>query len=363
MRILDRYMLRSFTMVFLWCLGMFVIIAVISDIFSYIDKIVTYRIPIASIVAFYVFYAPALIIQVVPIAVLIGTIYILGDLNKHNEIIAMKASGVSLWRIIGPLLMVGTIISGIVFIVNDRVVPTSSRIAQIIRKDELEKHKSTGGTPKIIENVAVYGSGNKLIFARTYDAGRKTLEDIIIHRHDKHLNLISKTTAKQGRWDGKQWIFYDTITYTVDNSGRILGEPQFDAERTMDIEERPSDFIKREWRSEFMSYRELKRYIENFKGSGIKLLRTLEVELHYKISFVFISLIIILIASPFALITTRGGIIVGVGMGIAIGLLYYGTIAVSLALGKLGPFPALVSAWLPNLLFACLGVYLINKKS
>ncbi|MFH1996475.1 MAG: LPS export ABC transporter permease LptG [Candidatus Omnitrophota bacterium] len=362
MRIIDRYLTKGFVSTIIWCVFAFTFIGIIADIFSFIERIVKHKIPAESIAAFYVYYTPSMLIQVIPISVLLSTIYLLGNLNKNNEIIAMRAAGISLWRVIAPLLLVGLILSASIFILNDRIVPASSRIAQVIRKEELEKHKRRPGSNLVIHNVAVYGMGNKIIFARSYDVKAMTLKDVIIHAHDRGLSLISKTTAKEGAWNGSGWIFSDVITYTVNNSGKILGEPQFSESRPIDIFERPSDFAKREWKPEFMSLSELISYIENFKGSGVKLLRNLEVEFHNKISSAFISLIIILVASPFALITTRGGVIVGISIGIALGLFYYGTIAVCLALGKSGVLPPVVAAWLSHVIFAILGIYLINKR-
>lgn len=192
---------------------------------------------------------------------------------------------------------------------------------------------------------------------------KKTLGDIIIHQHDEDENLVSKTTASSGVWTSDGWKFSKVIMYRIDNSGKILGDPLFFNERIIPLKEKPADFANKEWHSDFMSYRELKRYISNFKGAGTKLIRGLLVDLHYKISFAFISLIIILIGSPFALITTRGGVLVGIGMSIAIGLLYYAVIAMSLAFGKAGFLPPIVAAWLGNVSFGALGIYLINKRA
>ncbi len=362
MKIVDRYMAKGFIFPFIWCLSMFTVMAIIIDIFSFIDRIVKYKIPAGSIVAFYVYYSPTMLIQIIPMAVLLSTIYILSNLNRHNEIIALRTSGLSLWRILCPIIIIGLLISMAVFIVNDRIVPKSSRIANTIRRDELEKHKMRAGN-RTIRNVAVYGSGNRIIFARNYDTKNKTLEDIIIHEHDSGQNLISKTTATKGAWTKKGWKFSEVVIYKTDNTGKILGKPLFSKERIIDVKEKPSDFAKREWRSEFLSYKELKSYITNFRGAGTRLIRGLLVDLYYKISFAFIILIIILIASPFALITTRGGVILGVGMGVAIGLIYYGVIAVSIAFGKAGILPPVVSAWLGNVIFAVLGIYLVNKRN
>jgi LPS export ABC transporter permease LptG len=337
--------------------------AVIIDIFSFIDDIVKYKIPGASIAAFYVYYIPTIFIQVTPMAVLLSTIFVLSNLNKHNEITAMKSSGISLWRILSPLLIIGFIVSVVVFVVNDKVIPVSSRIASYIRTEELEKEKRRGAPAKIVRNVALYGAGNRIIFARTYDTQRKRLDDVIMHEHDAKENLTSKVTAQSGVWNGSAWTLRKVVVYRIDNSGKILGEPKFYNERAFSLKERPGDFANREWRSEYVSYSELRRYITNFGGSGIRLVKNLLVDLHYKVAFPLISFVIILIGAPFAILTTRGGVLIGVGMSIVIGLLYYAFIAVFIAFGKAGILPPAAAAWMGNFVFACIGVWLINRRT
>lgn len=362
MKIVDRYIVKGFLGPFVWCLMLFIVMAVIIDIFSFIDDIVKFKIPIASIAAFYIYYTPTILVQAAPMAALLSSIYVLSNLNKNNEIIAMKSGGISLWRLLTPILVIGFLISIAVFIVNDRVIPTSSKVSNYIRREELEKQKKSG-EQKIIESVAIYGSGGRILFARNYDTEKKTLDDVIIHQHDRKENLISKITAQSGVWTGKDWIFYKVIVWRIDNAGRILGEPLFFEEKEIPLKEKPEDFANREWRSDYMSYRELSSYINNFRGAGTRLMRGLLVDLHYKISFSMISLIIILVGAPFALITTRGGVLIGLGMSVAIGLLYYAFIAIALAFGKAGILPPIVAAWIGNVVFAGLGIYLINKRS
>lgn len=363
MKIIDRYMSKSFFGSFIWCLFVFVLMAVIIDIFSFIDDIVKYKIPLQSIIAFYVYYIPTIFIQVIPMAVLLSTIYMLSNLNKNNEITAMKSSGIGLWRILTPILVIGFLISSATFIINDRFIPMSSKIAQMIRREELEKYKASDKQARIIENVAIYGSGNRIVFARNYDTVEKKLSDIIIHEHDVSENLVSKITAQSAVWTGDSWKFYKVIMYKVDNAGKIIGLPIFSSEKVLPLKERPRDFANREWKADFMSYRELYNYIENFKGSGMKIMKSLLVDLHYKIAFPFISIIIIMVAAPFALLSLRGGVMIGIGMSIVIGLLYYAVIAISLALGKAGILPPIVAAWLGNAVFAALGIYLLNKRA
>jgi lipopolysaccharide export system permease protein len=363
-KIVDRYMIKGFLWPFLWCIVMFEVMAIIIDIFSFIDYIVKYKIAASSILSFYVYYSPTILLQVTPMAALLSTIYLLSNLNKNNEITAMRSSGISLWRILAPILLVGLIVSILTFLINDRIIPISSRTANTIRREELEKEsKKYAQQGRFLENVAVYGVGNRIIFARTYDREKKELGDVIIHQHDEAENLTSKTTAQKAVWTGHGWRFYKVIRYKIDNSGKILGEPKFFDDIMIPIREKPNDFATREWNSDYMSYRELKRYIRNFRGAGAKMLRSLAVDLHYKVAFPLISLIIILIGAPFALVTTRGGVLLGLGMSIVIGLLYYATIAMALAFGKGGVLHPAVAAWLGNVSFGILGVWLINKRA
>jgi LPS export ABC transporter permease LptG len=363
MKIIDRYMLKGFIGPVMWCIFIFIIMAVIIDIFSFIDDIVKFRIPLASILSFYVYYIPTIFLQVTPMAVLLSTVFLLSNLNKHNELIAMRSSGISLWRIMAPLIVIGMLVSMVVFAVNNTVIPVSSKVANHIRREEIESQKMKESQPKVIRNVALYGAGNRIIFARSYDTEKKVLSDIIIHKHDLSENLTSKITAQSGSWTGNGWLFKEVIIYAIDNTGKILKEPQFFREREIPIEERPSDFANMERSADYMSYQDLRKYIVNFGGAGERMIRGLLVELHYKIALPLISLIIILIGAPFAMITTRGGVLIGIGMSIGIGLLYYAFIAISLAFGKAGILPPFLAAWLGNLVFAGWGIHLINKRA
>lgn len=356
-------MVKGFLAPFIWCLLLFNIMAVIIDIFSFIDDIVKYKIPASSIAAFYVYYIPTIFIQVAPMAVLLACMYFLSNLNKHSEITAMRSSGISIWRLLAPIILIGFIISAIVFIVNDKVIPISSRVSTAIRHDELEKAKyAESRASGVVENVAIYGSDNRIIFARRYNMEKKELEDIIMHEHDAHENLTAKITAASAEWTGSRWRFAKVIIYKIDNSGRIIGQPTFYGRKVIPLKERPGDFANREWKSDFLSYRQLKKYIRNFGGTDSRLTRSLLVDLHYKIAFCFISVIVILIGSPFALITTRGGVLIGMGLSIGIGLLYYSSIAVFIAFGKAGLLPPIIAAWLGNILFLGIGIHLVNKR-
>jgi lipopolysaccharide export system permease protein len=295
-------------------------------------------------------------------AMLLSSIYVLSNLNKNNEITAMKSSGIGIWRILAPLLVLGFLISAFVYVANDRIIPITSKVSQMIRREELEKYKNENKA-RIVDNVAIYGTGNRIVFARNYEVSNKRLNDIIIHEHDANENLVSKITAANAIWTGKEWRFRKVIRTKVDNAGKIIGTPVFYPDIVIPLKEKPRDFAYGEWKSDYMSYSELKGYIKNFRTADLKIARSLLVDLNYKVAFPFINLVIILVAAPFAMLTMRGGVMIGIGMSIVIGLVYYAVIAISLAFGKSGLLPPFVAAWAGNVIFAGLGAYLLNRRS
>ena len=105
-----------------------------------------------------------------------------------------------------------------------------------------------------------------------------------------------------------------------------------------------------------MDYKQLANYINRFSESGLKSIRQLLVELHYKISFAFISVIVIMVAAPLSLLPVRGGILMGIGISIVVALSYYAFSAIALALGKAGVLPPFISAWTANFFFLGLGI-------
>ena len=128
-----------------------------------------------------------------------------------------------------------------------------------------------------------------------------------------------------------------------------------------DIEEKPKDFLSQESSAEFMSYRKLKNYIERLSGSGAKIVRKLLVDLHYKIAFPFVSLVIIFLGVPFALSAAGTGKVASIGLSIVIGFFYYTVEALSIALGKRGTLPPFLSAWFANILFTAVAIMLMRR--
>ncbi len=359
MKIMDRYILKEFVFAFLYCLTAFILLYIIADLFNYIDEMVRNHVPAKTVLVYYAAFTPTILVQVCPMGVLLATIYTLSTLKKTNEITAMRVSGVSLWRIIMPILFMGAILSIVVFVINDRVVPELMPIASKIRDKDIKQKKK--GAKSVIENIAVFAAGNRIIYARSFDTKRNELKEVIIHQNDKDQRLVMKISAQKGSWKNGRWLLEDGNSYNLNGTGHIIGNPKPFRRKWVDLEERPKDFIEKGRQPEFMNYRQLKTYIERFSLKRSSTTRKLLVDLYYKTSLPFLSFVVIFVAAPFAFMIQRGGLLVGLGVSILLGLIFYGVCAVTLALGKAGILPPFISAWLASLFFLCAGIYLIKK--
>ena len=362
MKIIERYICKEFTKSFLYCLAVFIFLYIMADLFNYIDEMIHNRVAVKTVFIYYATFVPKIFVDITPIAVLLSTVYILSVLNRHNEITVLRASGISLWKIIRPLLVVGFVLSLFVFIVNDKIVPPSLIISSKIRKEEIRETKKKKTKSKILKDIAIYGTKNRLIYVRYFDTQKNILKEIIILEHDKNQTLISKSSAQEAHWKKNKWIFHNFSTYRLNSKGDIIGNPIFFEKKAFDLDESPEDFKRLQWRTEFMNYKELRDYITRFSGTGLRAVGKLLVDLYYKISFAFISLVVIVLATPLALISNRGGILIGIGISILVVLSYYAISAISIALGKSGAIPPLVSAWMAHVIFLGLGIYLMRKK-
>ncbi len=361
MRILEKYVLKSYVVSFIFCIVLLIVLGVIGDILGFLDDIVQKNIPLKSILSFYLHLAPFAFVNMAPFASLLSAVYVFNNLSKYHEVTAVIASGLSLWGLLKPILLATFALCLVIFIVNNEFVPQSMRMANRIKWQELDNVK-TKGVGKI-KNIAVYGKGDQIIFSKAYVPGTKTLENVIIHRQDKDHDVTEKISARIVKWEDGGWVGKDVIIFKLGVGGKFSSDPEVFKHVKIDIKETPQDFIDNEWDPKYMSYKHLKQYLKVFASASKMTVRRLTVELNYKIAFPFTALITVLVGVPFSIETGRANALIGMARGITIAILYLPVMAISLALGKSGVLPPVLSAWLTNIIFVCIGAYFINRKS
>ncbi len=362
MKIIDRYISREFITPFLYCLCVFISLYVIIDLFTRLEDVLKNQVALSLLFQYYAAFLPIIFVRTAPIAALLSTLYVLGNLTRYNEITALKACGLNIWRITLPFFYLGLIISMSILIINDRIIPQANLISTTVKEEHLDKENQQT-SEQVVENIAIYGTHNRLIHVRRFYVNKNVLKEITILEQDDNEHVLAKVQAKEAHWIKDRWVFFNCIVYNFNQEGRVIDEPAYYKKMLFDIEEKPKDFLTRESSAEFMSYRKLRQYIKRLSGGGAKIVQKLLVDLHYKVSFPFVSLIIIFLGIPFALSAQGTGKAASIGLCILIAFFYYSVEALSLALGKRGTFPPMFSAWFANILFASAAAMLMRKTS
>lgn len=358
MKLIDKHIVKEFIPPLFYCIAIFICLYVIIDLFANLDDIIKQHVGFKILLRYYLAFLPIIFTQITPIAVLLSVLYSLGNLNHNNEIMAMKASGISILRIITPLLFLGLIISLISFIVDNRIVPQAYLIYNNIKEEKIESPENN--KEKIVKDIALYGADRQIFYAESYNQDTETLNIITILKHNEEGALTHRITSDKAQWSDDKWIFYNYYIYPLDRSGAMSEAPLTFKEKVLRLQERPEDFSKSKHQTQFMSILDLYKHIKRLSKNGYRPLGLI-VDLNNKISFPFINLIVILIGMPFALLPNKSGAFMYVGASVFISFLYYAILIISISLGKTGFLPAALSSWFANMIFASAGIIFLIK--
>ncbi|MBW2120866.1 MAG: LPS export ABC transporter permease LptG [Deltaproteobacteria bacterium] len=351
MSVVSRYVAREFMVVFLLSIGAFNVVYLVIDFFQSVTKLLEYKAPLGLALEYYLMKVPVITFQTIPLAVLLSTLVTLGILSRHMEITALKANGISLFRITRPIFFLSLVIACLTFVGNEYLAPYACQRAEYIMDTE-----APGIDQKVsFKNLNIwYRQDSEIYNFQAFDPKYNSLKGVTIYRFDKNFRLVQRVDAHDAVWNKHGWTFNNVIIrkFRANQSTTIERYPKMDF--PMDIT--PASLRKVEKDTEAMGYGELKRYVARLEKAGYDATKYL-VDLQIKISFPFINLIMVLIGIPFALRTGRtGGFAAGIGISLAIGFIYWILISVSRAFGHSGILPPLLSAWVPHLLFGGAGL-------
>lgn len=363
MRVLDRYLLRELLIPILLMSLTLVFLVLIADLFDNLDSMLKHHTSLPLIFKYYLTLTPFAFTQTLPWATLLGTLYVLVSFNFHNEIVAMKVSGLEITTIVRPIFFLGFLIGITNFLVSDRLVPETFRSANELREVHIEK-KREKESGKIYTNVTYYSEGNQLQFYRFFNPEKSEVEDAILLWIDPATRKTQrKMVAKRGRWEeGAGWTFQNITEYEMDPQGRLLGEPKNFVSRAYgDLKTMPSDLRYAASESSFLSMKELRHYIKTLTDNGINPYSE-KVTYQYRLAAPWQSLVMMLIAVPL-LAPTRSRKIIAFNVLICLGVVFAFHVfgAISVALGKTGRLPPFVSAWLSTFLFGAAGLLYLER--
>ena len=363
MRRLDRYMLRQFAQALILGLAAFLVVFLVIDFFEKIGDYIDKDISVWTIAQLYLYKIPYILVLILPVAMLLASLFSLGRMSRDNELTAMLSAGLALPRILLPLFAIAAAISLGSYYFNDRVVTRSNLALEDLQQHELEK------TPRADQSVRhdVYKlSANGMVcWAESYYVAQQRFENLVLLRYDGS-RLTEYTVARHAFWTGAHWrlsegyrhLFPRSTGKERPESGTFYFE-HFDMETLKDT---PAEFSEVEKNPEAMDYRELREYILTQSRSGEDADR-LWVDLHVKASFPWANLIIVLMGSALSATKRRISMAAGFGLTVAIAFVYMIFLRIGLSLGHNHTLPPLLAAWVANLVFLLVGLVLLARAS
>ena len=353
MRIITRYFTREFIKIFFQCMTTFVALYLFVDVFDRIDNIINHRVPVSLVFQYCACLVPFIIYQVCPLGVLLCTFITIGIFVRHNEITVLKAHGISLYTVLKVFLLISVCLCLFSVWLQEYILPFTNVRAREIKTNYIKGKKRA----RLLKSPHFwYRSRDNVYNVEFFDPENNILQNITILFFEKSTFLSKRIDAEKAEWKEGRWLFSRGIDRVFKPDGQVEAE-KFKT-RVISMDKSPEDFKMIAKRGSDMGFSEIKGFIKSIKKQGYSS-TAYEVDMHSKLSYPFINIIMALLGIPFALrIGRSGGMALGIAISIALGFFYWMFFAFCLSLGNGGILPPVVAAWVANISFGFLGLYM-----
>ncbi|MFL6193123.1 MAG: LPS export ABC transporter permease LptG [Thermoanaerobaculia bacterium] len=353
--ILDRYVVRLFSWVFLLVVLSGVSLFVIFDLSETIDEILKNKVASGLVLSYYKYRSLQMFYDIAPIVVLVTTLMTFSLLARTNEITAMKALGMSLYRLSLPAMMAALLVTFFCGYLETSVLPASNE--KVAKLNDRIRGRETARTYRRADRQWLFGQGRYIYNYIHYDPQQASLQRLQVFDFDEQHRLSKRLYAESARFAGDDaWVFNNGWAREFQGVD-VTGYTRFTDPKIVRYPETPDYFDSEIRPPEQMRYGELKDYIQELKESG-QAVPELQVRLENKIALPVASLIMALVALPFAFRLGRQGALYGIGISIVLGIAFMAIFAFFSKLGEAGALPPVVAVWSPGAIFALLSGYL-----
>jgi lipopolysaccharide export system permease protein len=355
--LLDRYLLREHLVFMAIGLAVAAALFVVIDLLQTLDRYIRLKPPLLYVLEHFVYRVPAALHDGLPVVMLVATIFLFLALTRYHELTAMKAAGMSLYRVAAPILVLGAGVAVVSGLFQELLLPRLNELG-----DEVDRVKIRGQLPRHLQS-------RERLWLRTADSRFYRVELLhpgsgdmygvtVLEVEHPSFRLQSRLDARRAHWTDQGWELMDGAFREFGPRGEVQTVPF--GRTAIDLREDIDDFTKIHKPIAAMSYRELREYVDRLEATGFQAKKYL-VELYSKISFPLVNLIMVLVAIPFSLQSPRGGRLFGIGLAIAIMAGYLVVHYVALAFARADLLPPLVAAWTANIIFLGLGTSLFLR--
>ena len=358
MKILDRYLIRQFLLVLFFSLAALSIIFILVNLIEHIDYFIDRKANFITVLTYYLYFTPEVLTLVIPVAMLLSTLFSIGVLSKYNEITALKSSGSSLYRILTPVYILAFIISILVVLFKGYVVPYANQEKVEIKKIKFEKIRSAERAQII--DLFVQGDGGWIFHFKIYDTKLKQGVDALFQRFEDK-KLVEWLEAQNVVWKDPGWLLEKgRVRVFEDTSFQAEKYETFSSWVRYDLKAKPELFSREQKTPDQMNLKELSSYIKLRQKSGKDVTRE-QVNMYVLFSFSLLNFIIVLFGAPLAAHPRRSGLAFNFGVTVIVGFIYYSLFKIGQSLGYNQKLPPWLSAWGGNIIFGILGLGVLFK--
>lgn len=356
MRTLYLYITKNFLRIFFFTSFAFGLIVLISELFRQIGFYMEYNTPFLTVLLHLFSNIPWWIIQVLPVATLLALLFSLGDLAKNNEITAMKAAGINLWKIIALFMVLGLLIGLFDFASRELIVPKTTLLNEVVKKEKIQKEEIAVKTE--FNNLIVSLSDNTRLSIGYLNTKERRMDNIVIEKYNEDFFLQRLILASSGIWKNNTWMLQNGVVRDFNSN---LWDEMYFKEYDSQIHLKPDDLAIKKLRYEMMSTYEFKKYIKRLRLFGQTALKD-RIALNIRYASVFCHIIVMMIGIPFALgLGNKIGKILSFTLALIAAFIYWGVQAITQSLGENAILTPFMAAWLPNFIFFTIGIFLLSN--
>ncbi|HUP42463.1 MAG TPA: LptF/LptG family permease [Thermoanaerobaculia bacterium] len=353
--LLDRYVLRIFTGIFALTVASGLSLYVVADLIGKADEIFRNQVAQSVVIAYYKYSSLQMFYEIAPVLVLVTTLITFSLLSKTNETTALKALGISLFRLSVPAVVAALGVSLLAVFLQSKVLPAANH--RVVQLEDQIRGRETVRSYRRADRQWLFGQDRYIYNYIHFDEQRQTLHRLQVFEFDEDHRLRRRLVAERAVYDGDGWWRFEngwSRTFAGTGTASYQRFPEAVSAR---FPEAPDYFVSEIRPPEQMGYFELRRYVEEVEGSG-QAVPELRVQLQTKVAYPTLSLVMALVALPFAFRLGRQGALYGVGVSLILGFIFVGIYIFFTKVGEAGALPPIVAVWSPNLVFALLSVYL-----
>jgi len=363
--IFDDYVLREFMTNLILVVASFLTLSLIFSFFELLGDIIRNKTALVTVGEYLINLIPYMLYHLTPLSALIAVLVTFGSLSRTSELTAMKACGVSVYRLVAPVLVITAVLAAALFAFDEWYLPDANRKQEALRSEIKGKPAQTFLRPDrkwISGQQDNSSSPSRIFYYQFFDPDRDVFANLTVFEFEPEtFHLKRRIFASSARWDARldRWVLENGWQRTFGGEAISSYQP-FTVSTFPEIREQPSYFKKESRQSQEMTYTELSKYIKDLKQSGFETMR-LRVQLNLKIAYPLITLVMAIFAVPFALSMGKRGSLTGIATAIGMAIAYQVLASMFEALGNGSALPPLLAAWSPDLLFGFAGAYMLLR--